>query len=82
MKDFSYLLQNHSDKDLKDISAYVVFYDKQGDPITESFRERNLEIPALGILKVEGAIGSDVKQLTERVGFKIFQAHDLGIDLN
>lgn len=72
---FSYFLQNHSDRDVKDVSAYVVFYDKQGDPIGESLRERDLEIPAMGTLKVEGSIGSDVKQLTERVGFRIFQSH-------
>ena len=72
---FSYSLQNHSDKDVTDVSAYVIFFDKQGDPITESFQERNLEVPAMGTLKVEGYVGSDVKQLTKRVGFRIFQEY-------
>ena len=72
---FSYFLQNHSDRDLKDVSVYVVFYDKQGDPIHESKEERNLEIPAMGTLKVEGITGLGIKQLTKRVGFRIFQAH-------
>ena len=72
---FSYFLQNHSDRDLKDVSVYVVFYDKQGEPITESLRESNLEIPAMGALKVVGIIGSDVKHLTEWVRFRIFQSH-------
>lgn len=72
---FFYFLQNHSDKDITDVSAYVIFYDKQGDPITESVPERNLEVPAIGTLKVEGFVSSDVKQLTKRVGFRIFQEY-------
>ena len=73
---FFYFLQNHSYTDIKDISAYVVFYDKQGDPITESDQEENLEIPAMGTLKVEGTVFDfDVKQLTKRVEFRIFQVH-------
>ena len=73
-EDFSYFLQNHSDRDLKDIDVYVVFYDKQGDPIDELLPE-NLEIPAMGTLKVEGTTSSYVKQLTKRVRFRIFQSH-------
>lgn len=70
---FFYFLQNHSDKDIKDISAYVIFYDKQGTPITESFRKRNIEVPARGTVKIEDSVLSDVKQLTKQVEFRIFQ---------
>ena len=71
--EFSYSLQNYLSVDVKDVFSYVVFYDKEGNPIDESTESRNLEIPAMGTLKVEGWVGHDVKQLTKRVEFKIYR---------
>ncbi len=72
-RDISYTLQNHLSQDVKNVLSYIVFYDKKGNPIDES-GEDIVEIPTMGTLRVENrVIGYDVKQLTNRVEYRIYQ---------
>ena len=71
--DFFYFLYNNLRVDVKNVFSYVVFYDEADVPIAESIGRPNQEIPAMGNLKVEGDAADDVKQLTARVEFRIYQ---------
>ena len=70
----SYNLQNHLDKDLKNIFCLVVFYDKENTPIGVTSGRSDLEIPARGTLKIEEIfVPGNLKELTKGVEYKIYQ---------
>ena len=67
---FSYSLKNHNTTDVKRVSSYVVFYDKEGQPINES-GESVTTLPATETVQIRDSTFRSIKQLTESYEIKV-----------